>query len=364
MNILILTSRFGNGHMAAAKAIRARLLLQWKDANIEIVDLMPYIYPHIHSVIYKSFDYLVTRHPGIYNQLTRMDRHINRLSWRESFLRGTAIAALVRRFKPDLIINTWLLAPSYVSAYKRHYCDPIPSLTCVTDVGMHPEWIAPETDAYYVCDDNCRKELTALGVHPARVYVGQMPVDPRFRQKQKTDGACKRELLLVGGGLGLIPDAKKLIACLAAHPGVHLTVITGRNRKLYTYIREYFPSVHAILFTENMPCYVHKADAILTKPGGMTLFEAVASRTPIFVFQPFLTHEKENAAYILKNSIGGVIDPSDETALLSFLERLTAPDFQKSCAAGFNHIPAADRSLEELILRLISPADAKSTSCA
>ena len=50
-----------------------------------------------------------------------------------------------------------------------------------------------------------------------------------------------------------------------------------------------------------------KADLIISKSGGITLFEAIYSETPIYVVNPFLLQEVKNAKFIEERKIGQVV---------------------------------------------------------
>lgn len=50
----------------------------------------------------------------------------------------------------DLVISTLPLSSQYVSAYKQTTGGTLPSYTYITDIDAHSEWIAPETDCYFV----------------------------------------------------------------------------------------------------------------------------------------------------------------------------------------------------------------------
>ena len=59
MNIIILTGRFGMGHIKAAEAIREEILRDNEANNVEIIDFMDYMFPAISKYIYKGFNFLV-----------------------------------------------------------------------------------------------------------------------------------------------------------------------------------------------------------------------------------------------------------------------------------------------------------------
>ena len=55
MNILILTGKFGMGHIKCSEAITEHILDSEPDADITTVDVMDYLFPHFSKVIYKGF---------------------------------------------------------------------------------------------------------------------------------------------------------------------------------------------------------------------------------------------------------------------------------------------------------------------
>ena len=62
--------------------------------------------------------------------------------------------------------------------------------------------------------------------------------------------------------------------------------------------------------SEEMSGAMGEADLLVTKPGGITVFEAIASELPLLVFRPFLGQEKRNSEFILGNGMGAVL-PAD-----------------------------------------------------
>ena len=91
-----------------------------------------------------------------------------------------------------------------VSGYKGHTGNAIPLITCLTDVTSHSEWIHPGTDFYLAPSPEARQALADKGVDPDRILAGGIPVRDRFDSAgRRQDGP--RQLLIMGGGLGLMP---------------------------------------------------------------------------------------------------------------------------------------------------------------
>ena len=135
MNVLILTGRFGMGHIKCSEAITEHILDSEPDADITTVDVMDYLFPHFSKVIYKGFSLLVTRLPGIYN-------HLNRAAGKHAGVpMKKAIAAKLDRLledtDPDLIVSNLPVCSKYISAYKElRVCLP-PLFTYITDITVH-----------------------------------------------------------------------------------------------------------------------------------------------------------------------------------------------------------------------------------
>ena len=85
------------------------------------------------------------------------------------------------------------------------------------------------------------------------------------------------------------------------------TLIAGKNSKLEKEAREKYQNIRVIGFTNKVHLFMKQADLIITKPGGITTFEAIAAHTPLYVIKPFLEQEKGNAQYIESHNIGRVI---------------------------------------------------------
>ena len=119
----------------------------------------------------------------------------------------------------------------------------------------------------------------------------------------------------LGGGLGLLPKRDSFYEALDALPGVHTTIITGNNRKLYDRLAGKYAHIEVLGFTDRVYDYMARADLVLTKPGGITLFETIFSELPILAWEPFLEQEKNNARFLVKRGLGRVAAKEPEECL-------------------------------------------------
>ena len=86
---------------------------------------------------------------------------------------------------------------------------------------------------------------------------------------------------------------------------LQIIVVTGTNFQLKKKLLFFKSSLfHIFEFTHQISELMDSADLILTKPGGVTLSEALSKEKPILVFQPLPGQEKRNVQYLLdKNAI-------------------------------------------------------------
>lgn len=315
MNILILTGRFGMGHIKAAGAIAEQLRQTADDVRVDTVDFMEFLFPTLSSGIYKGFQLLVSRCSGLYNDLNRIAGRYGDVPMKNALLRK--IDRLQALYQPDLIIATLPICGQYISAYKARRCCRIPLYTYITDITVHEEWLSSGTDLYFVGDESTRNALLSRGIPSDKILVTGIPVSQAFHHagvlkaeaayKVGTQSVEKKHLLVMGGGLGLIPGGLRLLRDLSRSPFLSITLIAGSNQKLAEQVWAACPAVRTLGYTDQVARYMQQADLLITKPGGITTFEAIASRTPLYVVCPFLEQEKGNAHFIENAGIGRVL---------------------------------------------------------
>lgn len=302
LNILILTGRFGFGHYSAALSIKEKILKDNPTYNVIILDFIEYIFPYISKIIYNGFNFLVNKCHTIYNIFNRVAAKKSRTPLKMVIIKK--IESLLNENKIDLIISVVPMSTQYISAYKRFFNNKIPLNTCITDVDVHEEWISDETDYYFVADNKTKDNLIKMNVLESKIIVSGIPVKEEFVISKKTN---KKNILIMGGGLGLIPKSGDLLEKLNNNKDINVTIIVGKNKKLYYKCLNKYKNIKVIGFTQEVYKYMDDADLIITKAGGITLFEAINSETPMFVINPFLTQEMGNAFYIEEKNIGNVL---------------------------------------------------------
>ena len=318
MNILILTGRFGMGHIKAAEAIREDLLDTSNDAKVSIVDFMDYMFPDVSHLVYRGFNFVVSRCSGVYNYFNKAAGKFGDVPLKRTL--SKKIDTLIETYHADIIIAALPICGQYISTYKQMGRCDLPLYTYVTDITAHEEWIADGTDLYFVGDVSTKNALISKGVSAHKIMVTGIPVKKAFKAagnskeitkvlsgSTKTHKQQKKQVLIMGGGLGLLPGGNRILEIANKNTDFVTTLIAGKNSKLEKEAREKYQNIRVIGFTNKVHLFMKQADLIITKPGGITTFEAIAAHTPLYVIKPFLEQEKGNAQYIESHNIGRVI---------------------------------------------------------
>lgn len=311
MNILILTGNFGMGHNSAAKAIAEKISTEFEDSNVYVEDLFKTAFNSTHYTF--MFRLMVRKGTFFYNKVyrhTKDTENQGRLPFRKHFRH--CVDELISETDADIIISTLWSCSKVVSEYKSATGCRIPLVTCITDISSHSEWIQPYTDFYMTATPTVKSELVHKGIDPQRIIVSGVPVRNAFcAENTAEERHGEKRLLIMGGGLGLLPKAKSFYEEINSLKNVKTTVITGNNTALYNSLEGKYENIEVLAFVNDVPKYMKNADLIISKPGGITLFEAISAELPLLIFCPFLQHEQRNGEFILENEIGDIL-PKNE----------------------------------------------------
>ena len=91
------------------------------------------------------------------------------------------------------------------------------------------------------------------------------------------------------------------------------------TKKLLRKLREAYQNIYIIGYTKHVAFYMQQADLVLTKPGGLTLSEAIHCEVPLLLFKPELNQEVKNCEFILQKNIGEIFSPVHTEQIEQFI---------------------------------------------
>lgn len=322
-NVLVVTANFGLGHRTVAKAIKEQLVEYNDQLNIKVIDLFEIISPHLNNELYRGYEVLIKKSHEVYNYFYRkksnkeisMDKIIYKI-----YL--SKIAKYIQKLNPKFIVSTFPVCSGFISMYKEKYKSTMPLITCITDIVDHCEWIYPNTDKYLVATNKLKEQFIHKGIHKDKMHVTGIPVRKDFLDKYENEKIRRTlnikdnefVLLMMGGGLGLLPKDKELYEWLDGLENVKTIVITGNNKEQYKDLVQNLNLRNTIVkgFTNEIAELMKHADLLITKAGGVSIFEAIHSELPMIVYEPVLAQEIENGKFIEKSGIGEIVKNTKE----------------------------------------------------
>jgi UDP-N-acetylglucosamine:LPS N-acetylglucosamine transferase len=375
---LIITSETGGGHASAASAIADGL--KRFAAPHSLVSIVRAI-EESHLLAQKCADF--------YNYLLRYHQPlvkyyywaIERFRPNESnfFYRVTSryVVQLFEKYCPQVVVSVHPMTQHFFARALRDLglLERIPLVTVVTDpcYGFWRGWACEEVSLYLVATEEAKQQLLDYGVPDEKIKICGIPIHPKFEfqdDAQKT--AARAELGLdpekftmfinagwVGGGN--IPRIfEQMVEQGEELKQTQAVFLAGRNETLRAQIeklarRAPFPT-KVIGYTNGMEKLMGAADVMVSKLGGLTTFEALASRLPIIADTTTtpMPQEFQTATLLARHSAGILLKQTKE--IVPIMRRLLndpAEHAAMKLAAAKIAIPdATQRIVKELMKKV------------
>ena len=327
MKIIVLTSKFGMGHYSAAKTLTEHLQQAVPHHQTYLADFYQIAFPNHFQTIYKSYTRLMLHGGKLVNSanksITNDEQGLPKsLKLPEQFLLHR-LSSYLDQEQPDIVITTYSFASYLVSEYKRLHQGACSHITCITDIGVHNVWVNPDTSFYLVACEETKNALLKRGVDEKDIAISGIPISPAFHPiNQAAKRQKKKELLLMGGGLGMLPETKSFYKSLSDIPNLHTTIVCGKNNRLKEkLVAADLPHLTILGCIDDVAQRMAQADIFLTKRGGISTFEAIGAELPLLLFPPTLEQEIKNCNFIVRNGLGKQLSgkPSSYAEQIAFL---------------------------------------------
>jgi processive 1,2-diacylglycerol beta-glucosyltransferase len=372
MKVLILHASAGGGHRRAAEALeRAAHDLGLETVVRDILDFTPPLYRRTYA---KGYLALVRSAPELWGYLyAKSDRTAQapverRLRTVFNQLNTLSFLRFFKRTAPDAVICTHFLPLELVSALPPRARRGVPLFGVVTDFAAHSLWYCRGVDAYYIATEEARRQLARKGQPLDRIVCTGIPILPEFVPAADSRAVRARlglaaeppAVLVLNGGLGVGPAPGLLRACAEQSLPGQLVVVAGRNPRFEARLRAAAGPVRAPLrvegFVENMHEWMQAADLVVSKPGGLTMAEVLATGRPALLMDPIPGQEQRNAEVLLEAGCAvRAFDPDEAVWKMGNL--LNDPARLEALAARARRLgrPRAAAAIVENLLARIGP---------
>jgi processive 1,2-diacylglycerol beta-glucosyltransferase len=319
MNILLLYVSRVSGHCRAAEAIEQALDRLYPQIQVRKEDLFKHGNPLVRKILDDLYYTAIKVTPWFWDFLWNS----NLIFWLTYGLREFSCLLnsfrlykeVILPFNPQVVVCTHGLALALCSTIKRQRKLDYLLGAVPTDYSLHPYWPYDSVDLYFLAHEEMKGSLRRKGIPQAEVQICGIPISPIFsedndKERLKSKWQIRHDLftvLLMGGGQGIGPLRWAVDALNGLALPIQLLIVTGTNDGLKKELQEIEPElnipVKIVGYTKKINELMEISDLLISKPGGLTIAEALAKDLPLGILDSLAGQERKNQEFLLKKKI-------------------------------------------------------------
>ena len=330
--IIVFYATYGGGHLSAARSIKEHIENNYKDIDVILVDCMEYVNKMVNRVTTKAYAEMAKKAPNTWGRVYWHSQKgpLAHISTASNKVLSIKLNKLLKDFKPDIIISTHPFGSQMCAYLKKLGKLNAKIATVMTDYAPHDQWLVfnQYVDYFFVSHNEMKNKLHEKGIPNEKIFATGIPLSNKFLlkyDKQKTLenfglSPNRKTVLFFGGGeygLGKTQTFKIFKSFVQRNDNIQIVAISGKNPKM----KESFENlvddldkhnfVKILDYTDKVPELMSISDLVVTKPGGLTTTESLASGLPIVVINPIPGQEEENAQYLENHKVAIWIKKDD-----------------------------------------------------
>ena len=341
MNILLLYVSPVSGHGRAAEAIGQALERLCPQIKVRKEDLFKHGNPLVRKVLDDLYYAAIRVTPWFWDFLWNS----NLIFWLTYGLREFSCLLnsfrlykeLIVPFDPQVVVCTHGLPLALCSIIKRRRKLDYLLVAVPTDYSLHPYWTYDNVDLYFLTHEGMKDRLRKKGISQDKIQVCGIPILPIFsedahKEELKNQWQIRPDLftvLLMGGGQGMGPLRRTVDALNGLGLPLQLLIVTGTNDGLKRELEEVEPElnipVKILGYTEKINELMEMSDLLISKPGGLTIAEALAKDVPLGILDSLAGQERKNQEFLLKKKIA--FNLQRKKGMVSLIERFLEGSF-------------------------------------
>lgn len=294
-----------SGHHQVADTLIDECYRHTSKVNCDKIDMLSYSYGGIEKLVSSLYLSWINNFPNSYHWLYYHS------SYKESFKskRNALYTSffmyffkkLLNESNPDIIVCTHALPSGVASRLKQKNKINQTVINVYTDFFINRVWGLKGIDYHLTPSIQVKNYLLTKGIPESKIAITGIPVHPVFREKGTERRLHKLSVLVTGGNLG-VGGIEKLIN--KTKGDIQFYVLCGKNEALYQRLdnnkQPHIIPFRYITSRKKMNNLYDNVDAVLTKPGGVTISECLMKQKPIFIYNPLPGQEKINVEQLLK----------------------------------------------------------------
>lgn len=321
MKILIAYFSIGSSHEREANSLAEYLLSNYPGVSLKLLDFVSDFdlfhfkqIPNFHNFLFSN------RFSTFLYDKSWQIRQGNKSMFYKTFMKpgSSALAKVINSFSPEIVVTTHSGAANILASYKLNDSSFI-LVSLLTDFGAGDFWPIKEVDFYITPSREMKSFLVQSGFPADKAYDFGLPLHPEFLKNYDKDEAYKTHglsqkqttLLFVMGGAAHTAyrrNNEKISEILEGTAQVktplQIIIATGKNKDLLESLKTLrFESRHSVrllgyLSDTDLAQAMSISDLTITKAGGLTISEALASNSALLLIKPFWGQERANADFM------------------------------------------------------------------
>lgn len=323
--ILIFYGSYGGGHLSAANSIKEHLNESYPNIEVQLIDCIQYINKAINKISTTAYNEMAKKAPWAWGKIYSKSQSgpLAHFTTSSNKIMALKLKKLILQENPDLIISTHPFATQMCAYLKKKESITVKLATVLTDYAPHDQWLvfSEYCEYFFVAHDEMKSALIEKGIPESKVFATGIPLSNRFLMHYNKDEILQSLelktgkttiLFFAGGKFGLgKSNTYKILRTLAEQfSNIQVIAISGKNEKMqreFTNIveeTETQENIKVLEYTNMVPQLMTVSDLVITKPGGLTVTESLASGLPIIIINPIPGQEEENAEFLEKSGVG------------------------------------------------------------
>ena len=333
MKVIIFYASYGGGHLNAAKSIQECILNNYKEIDVELIDCMKYVNITIEKITTAAYRGMAKKAPWAWWRIYADSQKgpLAHITSRSNKIMAIKLLKLLREKNPDLIISTHPFGSQMCSYLKRKNKIHAKIATIMTDFAPHDQWLVGSdfTDYFFVAHKKMKDYLISKNIDERKIFDTGIPISNRFLVDYDKNSILKelefhdnkKAILFFGGGefgLGKTRTVEIFECFVKLFKNTQIIAISGKNEKMRNAFEKIVKennrtdSIRVFEYTKQVPEFMSISDLVVTKPGGLTTSESLASNLPMVVINPIPGQEEENAEFLEENGIAIWIKKNDD----------------------------------------------------
>ncbi|MEO0275577.1 MAG: glycosyltransferase [candidate division WOR-3 bacterium] len=305
--VLILHAKTGGGHFLASKSLEEYIKENFRNIkllNIDGLKNAPFPYPFM-----PFFWDILSEIPFLWKNIFypfNIKFLYNLTIFIQNLLLFPSLKRLINFFNPNIIFLTHPFFIPPLFKIKKKLKKKFYLITVLTDFGeIHTSWLSKGSDFLWIPSNFTFNEIKNK-IKEIKYEILGYPVRKGFLEKKEFE---RNGILIMGGGKGKGPILEILKEIRKNFKDLKITVICGRNKKLYNKILNFKEknndkNIEVVGFTDKVAEYLKRSILIISKPGGSTVAEAVYTKTPFLAIKPCPGQETGNVKFLEKIKAG------------------------------------------------------------